>query len=206
VLFYFNFNVELFFLQAVTFIFKSLGIKCVPYISQVMPSFLNVIRMADVNFKEFLFQQLGVLIAIVKQHIRNYLDDIFALIKVKITVTLRSTNEGLETCAFIFHCSFCMLTEFEVIFFFVWLQEFWTINSPLQTTLILSVEHIAVALGAEFKVYLPQLMPQILKVLNHDTSKDRTVTLKVNTVAHSRAVLAVQKVLSGSGRAGRLAL
>ncbi|KOX79033.1 Serine/threonine-protein kinase mTOR [Melipona quadrifasciata] len=124
--------------QAVTFIFKSLGIKCVPYISQVMPSFLNVVRTADVNFREFLFQQLAVLIAIVKQHIRNYLDDIFNLIK-----------------------------------------EFWTVNSPLQSTLILLVEHIAVALGAEFKIYLPQLMPQILRVLTHDTSKDRWVTVKL---------------------------
>lgn len=35
------------------------------------------------------------------------------------------------------------------------------------------------ALGAEFKIYLPQLMPQILRVLTHDTSKDRTVTVKV---------------------------
>lgn len=58
-------------------------------------------------------------------------------------------------------------------------QEFWTINSPIQSTLILLVEHIAVALGAEFKIYLPQLMPQILRVLTHDTSKDRTVTVKV---------------------------
>lgn len=124
--------------QAVTFIFKSLGIKCVPYISQVMPSFLNVVRTADVNFREYLFQQLAVLIAIVKQHIRNYLDDTFNLIK-----------------------------------------EFWTVNSPLQSTLILLVEHIAVALGAEFKIYLPQLMPQILRVLTHDTSKDRSVTVKL---------------------------
>ncbi|XP_071445181.1 serine/threonine-protein kinase mTOR [Hetaerina americana] len=124
--------------QAVTFIFKSLGIKCVPYISQVMPSFLNVVRTADANFREFLFQQLAVLIAIVKQHIRNYLDDIFELIK-----------------------------------------EFWTINSPMQGTIILLVEHIAVALGAEFKIYLPQLMPQMLRVLTHDTSKDRNVTIKL---------------------------
>jgi hypothetical protein len=43
------------------------------------------------------------------------------------------------------------------------------------------VEHIAVALGAEFKIYLPQLMPQILRVLMHDTSKDRAVTIKVST-------------------------
>lgn len=33
--------------------------------------------------KQFLFQQLGVIIAIVKQHIRNYLDDIFTIIKVQ---------------------------------------------------------------------------------------------------------------------------
>lgn len=70
------------FFQAVTFIFKSLGIKCVPYIAQVMPSLLHVVRVAEANFREFLFQQLACLIAIVKQHIRPYLDDIFDLIKV----------------------------------------------------------------------------------------------------------------------------
>nr|QXN57741.1 serine/threonine-protein kinase [Bemisia tabaci] len=124
--------------QAVTFIFKSLGIKCVPYIAQVMPSFLNVIRTADINFREFLFQQLGQLIMIVKQHIRNYLDDIFALIK-----------------------------------------ELWVVNSPLQSTLITLVENIADSLGAEFKNYLPQLMPHLLRVLTHDTSKERAVTVKL---------------------------
>ncbi|XP_026495613.1 serine/threonine-protein kinase mTOR [Vanessa tameamea] len=125
--------------QAVTFIFQSLGIKCVPYISRVTPSLLYVARATDNNnFREFLFTQLAKLIAIVKQHIRNYLDKIFDLIK-----------------------------------------EFWTPNSPLQPTLILLVEHIAIALGSEFKVYLPQLMPQILRVLAHDTSKDRVVTEKL---------------------------
>lgn len=73
-------NLKMF--QAVTFIFKSLGIKCVPYIGQVMPSLLHVIRTSDVGFKEFLLQRLGDLISIVKQHIRNYLDDLFLLIKV----------------------------------------------------------------------------------------------------------------------------
>ncbi|KAF6208231.1 hypothetical protein GE061_016683 [Apolygus lucorum] len=124
--------------QAVTFIFISLGIKCVPYIPQVIPSFINVIRTAEPGFRDFLLQQLATLIAIMKQHIRNYLDDIFKLIK-----------------------------------------EFWTVNTPLQSTLILLVEHIAVALGAEFKVYMPLLMPQILKVLSNDTSKDRMVTVKL---------------------------
>lgn len=35
--------------QAVTFIFKSLGIKCVPYISQVLPSLLYVVRTGKWN-------------------------------------------------------------------------------------------------------------------------------------------------------------
>ncbi|XP_053611167.1 serine/threonine-protein kinase mTOR isoform X2 [Plodia interpunctella] len=131
--------------QAVTVIFQSLGIKCVPYISRVTPSLLYVARASDSNsFREFLFTQLAKLIAIVKQHIRNYLDKIFDLIK-----------------------------------------EFWTPSSPLQHILILLVEHIAVALGSEFKVYLPQLMPQILRVLAHDTSKDRFVT--------ERLLIALQK-------------
>eukprot|EP00092_Neocalanus_flemingeri_P019853 GFUD01021504.1.p1 GENE.GFUD01021504.1~~GFUD01021504.1.p1 ORF type:complete len:2235 (+),score=707.01 GFUD01021504.1:192-6707(+) len=124
--------------QAVTFIFKSLGIKAVPYISQVIPSMMTVIRTSDNAFRDFLFGQLGFLIGIVKQHIRNYLDDIFTLIK-----------------------------------------EFWTLDSPLQSTIILLVEAIAVALGSEFKVYLPQLIPHILRVLTHDSSRDKQVTHKM---------------------------
>ena len=69
--------------KAVTFIFKALGIKSVPYIAQVIPSMLNVIRSSEDTFRDFLFQQLGGLIAIVRQHVRNYLDSIFDLIMVK---------------------------------------------------------------------------------------------------------------------------
>uniref|UniRef100_A0A8D9ABA5 Serine/threonine-protein kinase TOR n=1 Tax=Cacopsylla melanoneura TaxID=428564 RepID=A0A8D9ABA5_9HEMI len=127
--------------QAIAFIFKSLGSKCVPFIAQVMPSFLNVIRTADTNSNtnlDYLVQQFAFLMDIVKQHIRNYLDDIFVLIK-----------------------------------------DLWSSNASLQLTLILLIEHIAMALGAEFKIYLPQLMPQILRVLSHDTSQDRKVTVKM---------------------------
>ena len=96
---------------------------------------MNVVRLADVVFKEFLFQQLGSLIAIVKQHIRPYLDQILELVK-----------------------------------------EHWMVNSPLQITIIFLIEHVALALGAEFKMYLPHLVPLILRVLTHDASKDRSVT------------------------------
>uniref|UniRef100_A0A0K2TDA5 Serine/threonine-protein kinase TOR n=2 Tax=Lepeophtheirus salmonis TaxID=72036 RepID=A0A0K2TDA5_LEPSM len=124
--------------KAVTFIFKALGVKSVPYIPQVIPSMMNVIRTSDSAGREFLFQQLGSLISIVRQHIRNDLEDIFTLIK-----------------------------------------EFWVVGSQLQSTIIFLVENIAAALGSEFKVYLPQLIPQILRVLMHDSSEDRDVTVKL---------------------------
>ena len=38
--------------QAITFIFKSLGLKCVPYLSQVMPAYLAVIDNSDSAFRE----------------------------------------------------------------------------------------------------------------------------------------------------------
>lgn len=110
---------------------------------QVLPSLLNVVRNADVTFREFLFQQLAELVAIVKQHIRNYLDDICNLIK-----------------------------------------EFWVPNSSIQGTIILLLENIAMALGAEFKVYLPRLIPQILRMLNHDTSRNREHTKKLLEAMH----------------------
>eukprot|EP00095_Tigriopus_kingsejongensis_P005635 maker-scaffold420_size176246-snap-gene-0.24 protein:Tk05635 transcript:maker-scaffold420_size176246-snap-gene-0.24-mRNA-1 annotation:"target of rapamycin" len=121
--------------QAVTFIFRALGIKSVPYIPQVIPSMINVIRSSDVKFHDNLFRQMGILISIVQQHIRKYLEDIFTLIR-----------------------------------------EYWTVDSPLQPTIIGLVENISSALGCEFKIYLPLLIPQILRVLAYDASRDRQVT------------------------------
>ena len=46
-----------------------------------MPPFLNVIKISSQGILEFYFQQLGVLVSVVKQHIRNYLQNIFLLIQ-----------------------------------------------------------------------------------------------------------------------------
>ncbi|XP_015233310.1 PREDICTED: serine/threonine-protein kinase mTOR [Cyprinodon variegatus] len=124
--------------QAVTFIFKSLGLKCVQFLPQVMPTFLNVIRVCDASIREFLFQQMGMVVSFVKIHIRPYMDDIFTLIR-----------------------------------------EYWTPNNPMQNTIILLIEQIVVALGGEFKLYLPQLIPHMLRVFMHDNSTGRSVTIKL---------------------------
>lgn len=51
----------------------------------------------------------------------------------------------------------------------------------MQNTIILLIEQIVVALGGEFKLYLPQLIPHMLRVFMHDNSTGRSVTMKVST-------------------------
>jgi len=122
-------------IQAVMFIYTSLGMKCVPFLPQVLPPFLNLIRTCDSSMRNNMFQQLSVLVSIVKQHIRGYLDEIFNLI-----------------------------------------QTFWTADYKVQ--IILLEEEICVALNEEFKPYLPEVIPQLLGVLQSDQSSRQEVSTK----------------------------
>ncbi|CAN6610146.1 serine/threonine-protein kinase Tor2p [Trichomonascus vanleenenianus] len=67
--------------QAILFIFKSLGLKCVPFLSQIIPGLLGVMRTSTSTMTEFFFRQLTILVNVVKQHIRIYLDSIFEIVK-----------------------------------------------------------------------------------------------------------------------------
>ncbi|ESO02673.1 hypothetical protein HELRODRAFT_161965 [Helobdella robusta] len=65
---------------AISTIFKEMGLKCVPYLNQVVPGLTNGIKgTTDCTYREFLLRQLGVIIGVVKQNIRPYLFDVFAL-------------------------------------------------------------------------------------------------------------------------------
>lgn len=68
-------------IQAVMLIFKTLGLKCVPFLPQIMRPYLNMMQTCPTGMVEFHFNNLAQLVSIVRQHIRNYLDEIFALIK-----------------------------------------------------------------------------------------------------------------------------
>ncbi|KAG2382314.1 hypothetical protein C9374_005516 [Naegleria lovaniensis] len=114
-------------IQAVMYIFTSLNMKCVPFLPQVMPPFLNLIRNCEPNIRNTVFQQLSLLVSIVKQHIRNYLDEIFVLI-----------------------------------------HDFWNSSSSdtdFKEQIISLEEEICTALNEQFKPYLPDVIPQLLSVL-----------------------------------------
>ncbi|CAG8540856.1 14593_t:CDS:10, partial [Acaulospora colombiana] len=52
-----------------------------PYRHKIAPAFLGVMRTCPSGMLEFYFQQLGILVSIVHQHIRNYLSEIFELVR-----------------------------------------------------------------------------------------------------------------------------
>ncbi|RPB03684.1 FAT-domain-containing protein [Choiromyces venosus 120613-1] len=111
-------------IDAIMNIFKTLGLKCVPFLGQIIPGFIAVTRACPTSKLDPYFNQLSILVSIVKQHIRNFLPDILALIR-----------------------------------------DYWESASGLQSTILQLVEAIAHSLEGEFKVYLAQLLPLMLKVL-----------------------------------------
>lgn len=62
------------------FIFKSMGLGCVPYLPKVLPDLLHAVRTCEDGLKEFITWKLGTLVSIVRQHIRKYLPDLLSLV------------------------------------------------------------------------------------------------------------------------------
>ncbi|KAG0181763.1 phosphatidylinositol kinase- protein kinase tor1 [Apophysomyces sp. BC1034] len=67
-------------IEAIMIIFKTLGLKVVQFLPLVIPGFLSLMRPCNTGVLEFYFHKLSDLVSIVKQHIRNYLKDVFDLI------------------------------------------------------------------------------------------------------------------------------
>ncbi|CAN1141584.1 Serine/threonine-protein kinase TOR [Linum perenne] len=62
------------------FIFKSMGLGCVPYLPKVLPDLFHTVRTCDDSLKDFITWKLGTLVSIVRQHIRKYLPELLSLV------------------------------------------------------------------------------------------------------------------------------
>ncbi|XP_022685874.1 serine/threonine-protein kinase mTOR-like [Varroa jacobsoni] len=58
-------------------------------------------------------------------------------------------------------------------------REVWVVNSPMDPGVMDLVQTLVRALGSDFKVYIPRLLPHALKALANDISQDRRVTDKL---------------------------
>jgi tetratricopeptide (TPR) repeat protein len=69
-------------MQAIMFIFKSLGLRCVPFLSKVVPHIMLTIRTCGPsNLRESLLKQVATLSGIVREHLRPYVADIFDVVE-----------------------------------------------------------------------------------------------------------------------------
>ncbi len=125
-------------IDAIVTIFKTLGLKCVPFLGQIIPGFLAVIRSSPPNRLESYFSQLSILVTIVRQHVRPHLPQILEVV-----------------------------------------QEFWQATPQVQATVLNLVEAIARSLEGEFKIYLADLLPLMLAVLEKDNTARRMPSEKV---------------------------
>ena len=68
-------------IEAIVNIFKTLGLKCVQYLPQITPSFVTVIRSAPLGKLDAYFNQLSILVSIVRTHIRNFVPQLIEVIE-----------------------------------------------------------------------------------------------------------------------------
>ena len=68
-------------IDAIVTIFKTIGQKCVPFLGQIVPGFLTVIRHSLPARLDSYFSQLAILVNIVRQHIRAFLPEIIEVIR-----------------------------------------------------------------------------------------------------------------------------
>lgn len=67
--------------QAIMWVFKILGIKCVSYLDKVIPGYVSVMHSCSHSLLLTYFKELNELVRIVKLNIRPYLKQIFGLVK-----------------------------------------------------------------------------------------------------------------------------
>ncbi|KAG8529931.1 uncharacterized protein KY384_005412 [Bacidia gigantensis] len=68
-------------IEAIVSIFKALGLRCIPYLTEIIPSFVAVIQSTGGSRVEAYFNQLSILVSIVSVHIRNYVTPLVSLVE-----------------------------------------------------------------------------------------------------------------------------
>ena len=155
---------------AISSILQSLGLKGVPYLPSAVPLLLRTAASDDV-LCEIVVQHLGVLVGVVRQHIRPYLPAILPLI----TSRLRSSG------AIQIHC--VTLAEQAAAATAVVVDRRRRVplcaHADALTPTPAATWQLCLALRDEFEAHLPALTPHLLAILHSDRSKAKVAALKV---------------------------
>ncbi|KAI8593944.1 armadillo-type protein [Geranomyces variabilis] len=184
-------------IQAVMYIFKTLGLKCVPFLPQIMPPFLSMMRTCPIGMLEFHFQQLGLLVSIVKQHIRSYLTDLLSLIQEywsptsNIQITILSLVEAIAVA---------LDGEFKVYLptLLPQMLQIFDADSSERRQPTQKVLHAMITFGSNLEEYLHLVVPVIVKLFERPDVPLHLRKHAIQTIGH------LCKKISFSDQASRI--
>ncbi|KAI3638087.1 hypothetical protein MIR68_003698 [Amoeboaphelidium protococcarum] len=149
-------------IQGLIYIIKSLGFKSVSLLPIIMPPFLTMMRNAPQGLLEFYIQQLGALVSVVKQHIRNYLVDILDMVKL---YWGPNGNVQLTILTLIESIAMALDTEFRIYLpkLLGHMLQMLEVDRSERRVVALKVLHALVVFGSSVEDYLSLIMPALLQ-------------------------------------------
>ncbi|QLQ82667.1 hypothetical protein HG537_0H04300 [Torulaspora globosa] len=162
-------------IQAIMHIFQTMGLRCVPFLSQIIPGFILVMHSCPPSLLEFYFQQLGLLVSIVKHHIRPHVDEMYEVIeefflipKLQVTILLviESISKSLEG-------EFKRFVPRTLMSFLTILENDKSSKKAVSIRILRSL----VVLDSSLEDYAHLIIPTVVKIAEFSTGTLRTMAI-----------------------------
>ncbi len=184
-------------IAAIMFIVRSLGVKFVKFLPKLMPLFVQVLR-NEQALREYMFQQLSVIVSVAQRHISPYLPSIFELIE-----EYWLPPNQMQIIALIEELSISAPIELKghmpsLISPMISVLNPAALDKPATREAAKSLLHLLDVLGTNLEDYLHLVMPAVLKVFENE---EISSTLRV---AAAQTVGRLAKRLNFSRDASRI--
>jgi FKBP12-rapamycin complex-associated protein len=169
-------------IEAIMNIFKTLGLKCVTFLPQIIPGFIAVTRSCPPSKLDQYFNNLSLLVSIVRQHIRNFLPDILQLIRDYWNPNSTLQGTILNLIESIAHS---LEGEFKVhlaALLPLMLSVLETTN-PAQPQTSEKVLHAFVVFGSSSEEYMHLIIPVIVRLIEKPGQRATTRKAAMETIA-----------------------
>ncbi|KAK2968912.1 hypothetical protein RJ640_018604 [Escallonia rubra] len=171
------------------FIFKSMGLGCVPYLPKVLPDLFHIVCTCEDGLKEFITWKLGTLVSIVRQHIRKYLPELLSLVsELWSSFSLPATNRpvhGSPILHLVEQLCLALNDEFRKYLPTI-LQSCIQVLSDAERcndyTYVRDILHTLEVLGGTLDEHMHLLLPALIRLFKVDASVDiRRAAIKTLT-------------------------
>ncbi|KDP44557.1 hypothetical protein JCGZ_16390 [Jatropha curcas] len=171
------------------FIFKSMGLGCVPYLPKVLPDLFHTVRTCDDYLKDFITWKLGTLVSIVRQHIRKYLPELLSLIsELWSSFSLPATNRparGFPVLHLVEQLCLALNDEFRThlpVILPCCIQVLSDAERCNDYTYVLDILHTLEVFGGTLDEHMHLLLPALIRLFKVDASVEiRRAAIKTLT-------------------------